>query len=525
MRPGFIRQVAAIAGGLALVAACSTSSPSAPASPGAHHAASAVAGTEPGPGGPVTLAGYYAQRLRWRPCDSGFQCARLLVPFDYARPAWRRFSLPVIMLPATDAKDRTGSLVVNPGGPGGSGVQYALQARSVIAPAVLDRFNVVGFDPRGVGGSEPAVHCMTGPQLDTYYATDDTPADAAQLADVVAQSKLFAHECQANAGALLPYVGTENAARDLDVLRAALGEAKLTYLGKSYGTFLGAWYAQLFPHRIRALVLDGALDPDATAADINLVQGEGFEVALRSFTANCMASAGCPLGRGSDVSVGIAKLQGLLNRTATTPLSDNLGTRQPASSPMLMQGVVASLYSKSYWPTLRTALQEAFSGDGTTLVELADLLMERQPDGTYSNLADANMAVNCIDRPWPQSLSSWRSAAATAGRAAPQFGAAIVWGSLPCAYWPVPSSPVPDITAAGAPPILVVGTTRDPATPYRWAQALARELRSGVLLGWNGDGHTAYMMGSSCVDNAVNNYLINGVIPRSGTVCPPVSGG
>jgi pimeloyl-ACP methyl ester carboxylesterase len=444
----------------------------------------------------------------------------LLVPFDYHRPAWRRFSLPVIMLAAADPKDRTESLVINPGGPGGSGVQYALQARSVISAAVLDRFNIVSFDPRGVGGSEPAVRCMSGPQLDKYYATVDTPGNAAQLAAIVAQSELFARECQANAGALLPYVGTQNAARDLDVLRAALGEAKLTYLGKSYGTFLGAWYAQLFPHRVRALVLDGALDPGATAADINIVQGEGFEVALRSFTANCMSLAGCPLGRGRDVGAGIAKLQGLINRTASAPLSDSLGTGQPANSPMLMQGVVAALYSKSYWPTLRTALQEAFSGDGTTLVELADELMERQPDGTYSNLADANMAINCIDRPWPRSLPSWRSTAATAAKDAPQFGASIVWGSLPCAYWPVPSNPLPKITAAGAPPILVVGTTRDPATPYRWAQALARELRSGVLLGWDGDGHTAYMMGSSCVDNIVNHYLITGATPRSGTICP-----
>jgi pimeloyl-ACP methyl ester carboxylesterase len=471
-------------------------------------------------GQPTTLAAYYAQKLRWVPCDNGFQCARLLVPFDYSRPAWKRFSLPVIRLPAADPQQRIGSLVVNPGGPGGSGVQYAEGARSVISPAILDRFDVVGFDPRGVGGSQPAVHCMTGPQLDKYFETDDTPDNAAQLAEVVSQSKLFASECGRNAGSLLPYVGTRSAARDLDVLRAALGEPKLTYLGKSYGTYLGAWYAQLFPHRVRALVLDGALDPDATSTDINMTQGEGFEVALRSFTADCMQRSVCPLGRGSDVSAGIAKLQGLLNRATRTPLANDLGDGRPANGALLLEGVVASLYSKSYWPTLRSALQDAFGGDGTVLIELGDLLLERSSGGSYSNLADSNMAINCLDRPWPHALSAWRSAAATAEKAAPQFGDAIVWGSLPCAYWPVTSYPLPKITAVGAPAILVVGTTRDPATPYRWARALARELTSGVLLGWNGDGHTAYMMGSSCVDNIVNSYLIKGAVPRSGTMCP-----
>jgi pimeloyl-ACP methyl ester carboxylesterase len=304
------------------------------------------------------------------------------------------------------------------------------------------------------------------------------------------------------------------------VLRAALGESKLTYLGKSYGTYLGAWYAQLFPHRVRALVLDGALDPDSSGTSINLVQAEGFEVALRSFAANCMATAGCPLGQGSDVGAGIAKIQALLNHATRTPLANDLGDGRPANGALLLEGIAAALYSKAYWPTLRTALADAFGGDGTILIELGDLLLERNSNGTYSNLPDSNMAINCVDRPWPHALSVWQTDAAAAQKEAPQFGAAIMWGSLPCAYWPVPSYPLPDITGAGAPPILVVGTTRDPATPYRWAQALARELRSGVLLGWNGDGHTAYMMGSSCVDNIVNQYLISGAVPRSGTMCP-----
>ena len=525
---GAIQFAAFVAATAALLASCTAAPaaghPAAAGTPARHTAAAAsaspaAASARPA-APPVTLAGYYAQKLRWQACAKGFQCARLLVPFDYSRPGWRRFSLPVIRLPATDPAQRTGSLVINPGGPGGSGVSYALEARSVISAAVRARFDVVGFDPRGVGGSEPAVHCLDGPQLDTYFETDDIPADPAQLATVVSESKLFADGCERDSGSLLPYVGTPDAARDMDVLRAALGDRKLTYLGKSYGTYLGTWYAQLFPSHVRALVLDGAIDPDASAFSMNIVQAEGFEVALRSFAADCMTRADCPIGHGADATAGIARLQALITKATSQPLVNNLGNGQPANGALLLNGVVAALYSKGYWPTLRSALQAAFAGDGTLLVELGDLLYERGPGGRYTNLADANMAVDCLDRPWPRWLAAWRSAAAAAAAAAPQFGEAIMWGSLPCAYWPVSSPAGPAIRAAGAPPILVVGNKRDPATPYRWAVALAGDLASGVLLGWNGDGHTAYMMGSSCVDGIVNRYLLSLAVPLSGIVCP-----
>ncbi len=479
--------------------------------------ASAVPASPAAPA-PATIAGYYAQKLSWQPCDHGFQCARLLVPFDYARPAWRRFSLPVIKLPATDPARRIGSLVVNPGGPGGSGIQYALGARSEVSAAVRARFDVVGFDPRGVGGSVPAVQCLSGPQLDKYFATNDTPVTKAQLATVVAQSKLFARGCEQHSGALLPYVNTRDAARDMDVLRAALGDAKLTYLGKSYGTYLGTWYAQLFPSRVRALVLDGAVSPEASSLSLDTVQAQGFEVALRSFTADCVRRPSCPLGHGS-VNAGIARLQGLLNRTTSKPLT-SLIAGQPANSAMLLGGVAFALYSKSFWKYLRAGLTDAFAGNGTLMVALADSLAERGPNGHYTNLDDALMAVDCTDRPWPRSLAAWSSAAAAAAKVAPQFGASNIWSSLPCAYWPVPAvKPVP-LQAAGAPPILVVGTTRDPATPFRWAQALASDLKSGVLLGWNGDGHTAYESGSTCVNTAVDQYLISLTTPRNGKICP-----
>ena len=328
----------------------------------------------------------------------------------------------MIRLPATDPRARIGSLVVNPGGPGGSGVQYALGARTQVSAAVRARFDVVGFDPRGVGGSIPAIRCLTGPQLDKYFETSDTPVTAAQQATVVSPSKLFARGCEQHSGALLPYVGTANSARDMDVLRAALGDAKLTYLGKSYGTYLGTWYAQLFPSHVRALVLDGAVDPSEPAFSMNVVQAQGFQVALASFVGDCLRMSACPLGHGGTVAAATARLQALLNEAARKPLTSQV-SGQPGVAPLLLNGIAAALYSKSYWPYLREGLTAALAGNGSVLVELGDLLVERNQHGQYSNLTEAEAAVDCLDRPWPRSLSAWRSAAAAAAKAAPMFGA------------------------------------------------------------------------------------------------------
>jgi hypothetical protein len=218
------------------------------------------------------------------------------------------------------------------------------------------------------------------------------------------------------------------------------------------------------------------------------------------------------------VTAAIARVQSMLNQAAAKPLQSQI-PGQPGNAALLLTGVASALYSKSFWPYLRLGLTAAFQGNGTVLVALGDALVERDKNGHYSNLTSAELAVNCIDRPWPHSLTAWQTAAASAARAAPMFGAAIMWGSLPCAYWPVRPAPQVRLRGAGAPPILVVGNTRDPATPFRWAKALAADLKPGVLLAWNGDGHTAYMMGSSCIDSAVDKYLISLVPPRNGTLC------
>jgi pimeloyl-ACP methyl ester carboxylesterase len=278
------------------------------------------------------------------------------------------------------------------------------------------------------------------PQLDRYFETSGMPTTAAQLATVVSQSKLFDHGCEQYSGALLPYVGTANAARDIDVLRAALGDAKLTYLGKSYGTYLGTWYAQLFPSHVRALVLDGAVNPGASPFSMNIVQAQGFQVALRSFAADCLRRSGCPLGRGGSVTAATAQVQALLNAATRKPLLSQI-TGQPGVAPLLLNGIGAALYSKALWPYLREGLAAALAGNGSVLVELGDLYVERSQNGQYSNLTEAEVAVDCLDHAWPRSLPAWRSAAAAAAKAAPMFGAPIMWGSLPCAYWPVHAAP------------------------------------------------------------------------------------
>ena len=475
-------------------------------------------GAAAGSGPFTTVASYYSQHLDWKPCSNGFLCARLQVPFDYSRPGWRQFSLPLIKLPAAKPSQRQGALVINPGGPGGSGVQFARDARSEFTTSVLDRFDIVGFDPRGVGGSVPALRCMSGKALDKYFSTNDAPVNAAQLSELVAESSLYATSCAQNGSALLPYIGTRDAARDMDVLRAALGESRLTYLGKSYGTYLGTWYAALYPRRVRALVLDGAVDPEVSGMELNVTQAQGFEVAFGQFASWCVASAGCPLGRQPSLEV-----RRMLSAASSAPLKNDLHNGQVADGALLSSGVAAGLYSKTFWPLLRTGLSTAFAGNGTVLVELANILMERSSTGSYSNLADVDTAVNCLDRPWPRDMPSWRAAAAAGAKAAPLFGERLVWGSLACAYWPVPANPglsASSLRASGAPPVLVVGDLRDPATPYRWAQALASDLPSGVLLGWRGEGHTSYMEGSACIDRYVDAYLERLSLPASGTICP-----
>ncbi len=467
---------------------------------------------------PKGNAFFYAQRVSWHDCGGGFQCGTVHAPLDYARPDGQRITLSVLRLPAEG--QRKGSLLINPGGPGGSGVDFVRDAARQFGADLRKNFDLVGFDPRGVNASRPAVRCLTSKDLDRFFATDTSPDDPSEVQDLVKVSRGWADQCKEKIPSVLPYVGTVNAARDMDILRSAVGDRGLTYFGASYGTYLGAFYADLFPHHVRAMVLDGAVDPKLSGDAINIEQAKGFDTAVAAFAADCVKTVDCPLGTGS-THAALARLSHLFQQTDKKPLKNNLGDGRVVDESLVELGVAAALYNKQTWPILRLALKSAIEqNDGTTLLRLGDLLVERNKDGSYSNQSEANMAVNCVDKPYARTLGPWQAVAAKAKKVAPLFGQFVVWGTLPCAYWPavVKTQPKP-LHAVGAKPIVVVGTTRDPATPYKWAQGLATELKSGILLSLDGDGHTAYLQGNPCITSAVDRYLINGTPPKKGTMC------
>jgi pimeloyl-ACP methyl ester carboxylesterase len=462
-------------------------------------------------GVPAALARFYGQTLSWHGCDHGFQCTTLTVPLDYSKPHGRTIGIAVIRKPSSGS--HRGSLIVNPGGPGGSGVDFVAQDADAFSK-LTDHYDLVSFDPRGVGQSHP-VRCLTSAQLDTFIDADPVPTTPSQLAHTVALAKQFATACFAKNGNFLEHIGTIDQARDMDVLRAAVGDSKLTYYGASYGTYLGAKYAQLFPTHIRAMVLDGALDPNEPATDENRVQADGFQTDLDDFVSSCTSGSSCPVG--SSRSEALATIHALETSLAAHPIT--VGSRTLGAGEFF-EGLAAGLYSPTDWSQLAEAIAAARQGSGAAMLLFADSLTERRNDGSYSNLIESNTAINCIDRPSPRTVSAYVSAAKVAGTTAPDFGAGIEYGALPCAFWKVPPVETPHLVhAVGSPTILVIGTTHDPATPYVWAQSLAKQLSKAVLLTFHGDGHTAALRGDGCVDAAVHNYVESLVAPAVGTSC------
>lgn len=464
---------------------------------------------------PAALAPFYQQKLAWKDCGQGFSCTRAAVPLDYAKPAGARIQISVIKLPARKRQQRIGSLFINPGGPGGSGVEYARYAESAIPAAVRDRFDIVGFDPRGVGESSP-VRCATSAELTDWLSVDPSPDTGAELRQFVSAAKAFAAGCQQKSRALLPHISTRNTARDLDVMRAAVGDAKLTYLGKSYGTYLGALYADLFPQRVRALILDGAVDPSVDTQQLGRTQARGFEVALKAFLDDCAKSSACAFGKGRDI---YGRFDALLARIERQPLPT--GSARSVGPDEVYYAVAQALYSRQYgWPALRSALAQAQQGDGSVLLQLFDSYVDRDKNGDYSNLIESFTAISCLDRPSPRNLEAYQADARKQAVESPHFGAAAAFSGLTCAYWAVPAVGAPAALAAkGAAPILVIGTTRDPATPLVWARAMADQLELGRLLTFDGDGHTVYGDGDGCVDKLGNAYLISLTLPPAGKRC------
>ncbi|MFI8166498.1 alpha/beta hydrolase [Streptomyces sp. NPDC085931] len=507
-----------------LVSACSSGSPTTSTAEAAQDGAQEAALVALPRSTPAALSPYYAQKPAWRGCGvPGFQCATIKAPLDYAKPSAGDVRLAVTRKKATGPGERLGSLLVNPGGPGGSAIGYVQAYAGIGYPAeVRARYDMVAVDPRGVARSEP-VECLDGPAMDTYTRTDTTPDDVRETDGLVKAYQTFAEGCGADAPRLLRHVSTAETARDMDIVRAALGDEKLNFVGASYGTFLGATYAGLFPNRTGRLVLDGAMDPSLPARRLNLEQTAGFETAFRSFARDCVRQAGCPLGaKGASPEQVGENLKAFFEKLDARPVPTGDADGRRLTESLATTGVIAAMYDEGSWEQLREALTSAMKeNDGSGLLVLSDSYYERDADGRYSNLMFANAAVNCLDLPpsfaTPDEV---RAALPEFEKASPVFGEGLAWAALNCAYWPVHATGEPHrIEAKGAAPIVVVGTTRDPATPYRWAQALAGQLSSARLLTYDGDGHTAYGRGSSCVDRTINAYLVRGTPPQDGKRC------
>ncbi|WP_435872692.1 alpha/beta hydrolase [Micromonospora matsumotoense] len=454
-----------------------------------------------------------------------YECARIAVPRNWgtgtgatAGPgSGETFEIALLRARSSKQRDRIGSLVINPGGPGGSGVDTAVYLSfgpsfGGLPTAVTDRFDIVGFDPRGVSRSSP-VKCISDADLDASFGYDPDPRSQQSFDGYQALNRRIGQGCGDRYGDQLPLYGTEQAARDMDAVRAAVGDDKLTYLGYSYGTLLGATYAQLYPQRVRALVLDGAVDPQQQLIAGSESQARGFERAFGNFDRWCAANAGrCPIAPDARGAVTSA-----IDKAKVSPVR-GAGGRE-ATSGWVFYAVISSLYTESGWEELARAIDRLDDGDPTDVFKLADSYAGRGEDGQYTNLFDANLAVNCADETEKPSVDQIRQLQSQWRQKYPLFGPALAVGMFGCVEWPGGRDPYPTGRADGAPPIVVVGTTGDPATPYEQTARLAAMLGVGRVLTWEGEGHTAYPQ-TSCITEAVDAYLISLTVPREGLRCP-----
>lgn len=468
--------------------------------------------------------------VAWQPCPEvarevagatsprmTYECATIHVPRDWQAPEDSgTFELALIRIRSDRQRDRIGSLVLNPGGPGGSGIEAAVLLSfgplfGGLPDTVTERFDVVGFDPRGVGRSSP-VRCFTDEETDQAFGADPDPASAREFEAALAASRRVAQRCEQRYAGALGHLSTEQTARDLEAVRAAVGDDKLTYLGYSYGTLLGAVYAHLYPTRVRAMVLDGAIDPREDPVAASEAQAVGFERAFDNFADWCARTPReCPLGSDARSAVDAA-----LERARTSPVRGEDG--REAGAGWVFWAVLSTLYTQDRWPELARALDRFNGGDASGVFALADAYTQRRPDGSYPNLFDVNTAINCADGGADVSVDEVRQLQDRWRRKYPLFGAPMAVGLLGCAVWPADTDPYPYGPAAGAPPVLVIGTTGDPATPYEQTAELAELLGVGVVLTYHGEGHTVYPA-DPCVTEAVDAYLIDLTVPAAGAEC------
>jgi len=450
--------------------------------------------------------------VAWTDCGDGFQCGTVPVPLDYSNPIGGVIKIALTRKPATDSSHRIGSVLLNPGGPGGSGIAFSRNAAKLMAN-LNTRFDLVGFDVRGVGQTT-AIRCLTGPQWDSFDAIDPVLDDPQERQAFIESQKALARACQQASGKILPFVDTASSARDMDVIRAALGDAKLTYIGGSYGTYLGQTYAHLFPTHVRALALDAVFDPALSVPDEIVRRAAGLEANLQAFLTYCRTFASCQFGTSGDPG---EKLIALMQRLDSRPLP--VGQRKLTRS-LGLAAVLLMLYgSPRSWDLLQTALSAADAGNGQLLLLDFDAFYGRHADGTYTNVQDANAAILCLDRPVPADVATYDQLGPALSKASPLFGLALQYGQLGCSYWPVkPIGRIGPVSADGAPPTLLIGGTEDPATPYSSAQAVNKGLGGSVLLTRRGYGHGSYDK-SQCIRRAVDAYLIDLTLPTLGTVC------
>ncbi len=445
----------------------------------------------------------FVAELEWEECGLG-ECATPEVPLDHDDPDGQMIRLSVVRAPATGK--RLGALFVNPGGPGASATTFATTLAFLLPDEISERFDIIGIDPRGVGGSTP-IDCGVDPT--ELYGVDASLEDEADRLALLAVSAEYVDDCAARFGNLLPFVGTRDVARDMDSIRAGLGDEQLSYLGFSYGTAIGQVYADLFPERIRSMILDGVLELGPTGLELAAEQAAGFETALARYVEFCDAAEGCETAGNA-----LGAVEEVLARSEQPGGIPAPSADRPAGPGEANLGISMALYSQSLWGTLDRALAAALGGDGSDLVDLAD---------QYIGIGDFEIyfAVNCMDFAWPtgDAQAFFDFADGTAERA-PHFGEALVNDYIRCVNWPVRPEPLQPVTAPGAAPILVISTTGDPATPYEAGVAVAERLESGVLVINDGDGHTVVADGKPCIDDIVIAYLVEGEVPDDGTTCP-----
>lgn len=445
--------------------------------------------------------------------DGTVQKGNLKVPIDYKDPSLGTFDLYVTRHKASKPAERIGSLLVNPGGPGFGGSVLAQVADQYFSQDLIDRFDIIGWDPRGTGVSKPAIDCITN--YDKYFGAQYTNLAPTQEHELfVNLSKEFEKACIDKNTKIFQYVGTNNSARDMDSIRKALGEDKITYFGFSYGSELGATWVTMFPDTVRAAVLDGAADPNADELQSGLQQTKGFEDALATFLAHCSKTLSCAFNNNGGAEGAFDKLMASLD---TKPITSQSG-RPDINQNIAISGVVQAMYSQSYWPTLEQALAAAQTGDGAGLLALYDSYYQRQQDGTYDNSLEAFQVISCVDSPERTTVETADADAAKYHQVAPRISPNSVVGSYFCTFFPKSQDPRVMITGTGAGPVLVVGTTGDPATPLASSQNMAKALEGGVLLTVTADQHTGYDV-NTCSHSTVDGYLIKLKVPPVGTKC------